>query len=134
VLGVPLRLTSETPVRRPSGSSAGPGSEIVDGDRFVSPREQTERIRSVTEREGLRLVDTIQELDVSGGARLAKRHGLRRAVEWSSPVRPRSSSSPTSIVSFDQRASKRQVRELHERRPRPPRSAERSYERTFAGP
>jgi site-specific DNA recombinase len=52
-----------------------------DGDRFVSPREQSERIRSVAERDGLKLVDTIEELDVSGGAPLTKRHGLRRAVE-----------------------------------------------------
>ncbi len=52
-----------------------------DGDRFVSPREQVERIQSVAERDGLKLVDTIEELDVSGGAPLAKRPGLRRAVE-----------------------------------------------------
>jgi len=47
----------------------------------VSPREQTERIRSIAERDGLHLVETIEELDVSGGTPLAKRHGLRRAVE-----------------------------------------------------
>ena len=52
-----------------------------DGDRFVSPKEQLERIRSVSERDGLKLVDTIEELDVSGGAPLARRAGLRRAVE-----------------------------------------------------
>ena len=52
-----------------------------DGDRFVSPKEQLERIRSVSERDGLNLVDTIEELDVSGGAPLARRAGLRRAVE-----------------------------------------------------
>ena len=47
----------------------------------MSPREQTERIRSIAERDGLHLVETIEELDVSGGTPLAKRHGLRRAVE-----------------------------------------------------
>ena len=47
----------------------------------MSPREQLERIQSVAERDGLKLVDTIEELDVSGGAPLAKRPGLRRAVE-----------------------------------------------------
>jgi site-specific DNA recombinase len=47
----------------------------------VSPREQSERIRSAAERDGLELVETIEELDVSGGAPLAKRPGLRRAVE-----------------------------------------------------
>ena len=52
-----------------------------DGERFVSPSEQTERIRSIAERDGLELVETIEELDVSGGTPLAKRAGLRRAVE-----------------------------------------------------
>ena len=33
------------------------------------------------ERDGLELVETIEELDVSGGTPLAKRPGLRRAVE-----------------------------------------------------
>jgi hypothetical protein len=52
-----------------------------DGERFVSPAEQVERIRSACDRDGLELVETIEELDVSGGALLAKRPGLRRAVE-----------------------------------------------------
>lgn len=52
-----------------------------DGERFVSPREQAERIRSIAERDGLQLVETIEELDVSGGTPLAQRAGLRRAVE-----------------------------------------------------
>jgi DNA invertase Pin-like site-specific DNA recombinase len=52
-----------------------------DGERFVSPSEQAERIRSVAERDGLRLLETIEELDVSGGTPLARRPGLRRAVE-----------------------------------------------------
>lgn len=51
-----------------------------DGDRFVSPREQAERIQSVAERDRLKLVDTIEEQNVSGGAPLAKRPGLSRAV------------------------------------------------------
>lgn len=51
------------------------------GEQFVSPKEQNERIRSACSRDGLTLVETIEELDVSGGASLVKRHGLRRAVE-----------------------------------------------------
>jgi DNA invertase Pin-like site-specific DNA recombinase len=52
-----------------------------DGERFVSPAEQRERIASACERDGLELVDVLEELDVSGGAPLARRPGLRRAVE-----------------------------------------------------
>jgi len=52
-----------------------------DGESFVSPTEQAERIRSIAERDGLELVDTIEELDVSGGTALSKRPGLRRAIE-----------------------------------------------------
>ena len=52
-----------------------------DGERFVSPSEQRERIASACERDGLELVDVLEELDVSGGAPLARRPGLRRAVE-----------------------------------------------------
>ena len=52
-----------------------------DGERFVSPSEQRERIQTACERDGLELVDVIEELDVSGGTPLANRRGLRRAVE-----------------------------------------------------
>jgi DNA invertase Pin-like site-specific DNA recombinase len=52
-----------------------------EGDRFVSPREQSERIRAVAERDGLEVVEVLEELDVSGGAPIAKRPGLRLAVE-----------------------------------------------------
>jgi DNA invertase Pin-like site-specific DNA recombinase len=52
-----------------------------NGERFVSPAEQRERIASACERDGLELVDVLEELDVSGGAPLARRPGLRRAVE-----------------------------------------------------
>ena len=52
----------------------------ADDERFVSPREQAERIRSVAERDRLTLLDTIEEPNVSGGAPLEKRPGLSRAV------------------------------------------------------
>jgi DNA invertase Pin-like site-specific DNA recombinase len=52
-----------------------------NGERFVSPGEQRERIEAACERDGLTLVDVQRELDVSGGAPLARRPGLRRAVE-----------------------------------------------------
>jgi DNA invertase Pin-like site-specific DNA recombinase len=51
------------------------------GERFASPTEQRERIEAECERVGLELVDTLEEMDVSGGAPLAKRPGLRLAVE-----------------------------------------------------
>ena len=52
-----------------------------EGERFVSPSEQRERIASACERDGLQLLDTLEEPNVSGGAPLARRPGLRRAVE-----------------------------------------------------
>jgi len=52
-----------------------------EGDRFVSPSEQRQKIETLCGREGLRLLDTTEELDVSGGAPLEKRKGLLRAVE-----------------------------------------------------
>jgi site-specific DNA recombinase len=52
-----------------------------EGERFVSPDEQRERIRAVCERDELELIDVLSELDVSGGAPLEQRPGLRRAVE-----------------------------------------------------
>lgn len=52
-----------------------------EGERFVSPAEQSERIGSACERDGIRLVEVVSELDVSGAAPLTRRPGLRRAVE-----------------------------------------------------
>ena len=52
-----------------------------DGERFVSPSEQAERIRAACERDGLELVETIDELDVSGGTPLERRPGLSRALD-----------------------------------------------------
>jgi DNA invertase Pin-like site-specific DNA recombinase/PHD/YefM family antitoxin component YafN of YafNO toxin-antitoxin module len=51
------------------------------GEQFVSPSEQRTRIEEACARDGLLLVETLEELDVSGGAALAKRPGLRHAVE-----------------------------------------------------
>src|SRR3954454_20821686 len=51
------------------------------GEQFVSPSAQRDRIAPACERARVRLVETLEELDVSGGAPLTRRHGLRRAVE-----------------------------------------------------
>lgn len=46
----------------------------------MSPTEQAERIEAACEREGFELLDTLEELDVSGGTALAARPKLSRAV------------------------------------------------------
>jgi site-specific DNA recombinase len=51
------------------------------GETFVSPDDQEKRIRAACRRDGLRLSLVIPEMDVSGGAPLARREGLSRAVE-----------------------------------------------------
>lgn len=51
-----------------------------EGESFVSPAEQRERIEAACERDGLTLVAVHQELDVSGGKALAQRPGLSNAV------------------------------------------------------
>jgi site-specific DNA recombinase len=50
------------------------------GDDPVSPTEQRQRIEATCEREGLKLLETFNEPDVSGGAPLDKRPGLSQAV------------------------------------------------------
>jgi site-specific DNA recombinase len=50
------------------------------GESFVSPEMQRERIEEACEQRGLKLVRVYSELDVSGGADLAKRPGLSQAV------------------------------------------------------
>jgi DNA invertase Pin-like site-specific DNA recombinase len=52
-----------------------------DGERFASPAEQRQRIKTACERDGISLVDVYEELDVSGGKPLDQRPGLSRAVE-----------------------------------------------------
>lgn len=51
------------------------------GEQFVSPSEQANRIAQACERDGLQLLETIQEPNVSGGTPLPRRAGLRHAVE-----------------------------------------------------
>jgi len=51
------------------------------GEHFVSPVEQEQRIRDWAAREQIEMLAIYQELDVSGGRPLAKRPGLRPAIE-----------------------------------------------------
>ena len=51
------------------------------GDSFLSPEDQEKRIRAECRARGLRLIDVVRELDVSGRTPLERRSGLRSAVE-----------------------------------------------------
>ena len=51
-----------------------------EGERFVSPAEQRERIEAACARDGLKLIAVHDELDVSGGKPLTERPGLSEAV------------------------------------------------------
>jgi DNA invertase Pin-like site-specific DNA recombinase len=50
-------------------------------DRFVSPREQQDKLRHWSESQGIHLVAVYEEFDVSGKTPLAKRPGLKPAIE-----------------------------------------------------
>lgn len=52
-----------------------------DGESFISPDDQRNRIATLCEREGLELVSVAEEMDTSGGNTLDKRPGLLKAVE-----------------------------------------------------
>ena len=53
-----------------------------EGDHFVSPSEQAQRIRDACKRDGLKLIgDPLQEMDVSGGAQLEQRPALGAALQ-----------------------------------------------------
>jgi site-specific DNA recombinase len=52
-----------------------------EGETFSSPLEQRARIEQACERDGLQLLEIIEELDVSGGTPLEQRAGARRALE-----------------------------------------------------
>lgn len=52
-----------------------------EGESFASPGQQADRIRQACTDQNIDLLRIVEELDVSGGTPLAKRHGLREAVE-----------------------------------------------------
>jgi site-specific DNA recombinase len=79
--GSPSRTTGGSSSRRAVGVVRVSRVGARAGEQFVSPSEQRDRIAAACERDGLELVETFDELDVSGGALLAKRPGLSRAVE-----------------------------------------------------
>jgi DNA invertase Pin-like site-specific DNA recombinase len=68
-------------VRNAIGIVRVSGTKGRNGDGFVSPVEQRERIEEACERDGLKLLRAEEEMDVSGGTTLEKRTGLRSAVE-----------------------------------------------------
>jgi hypothetical protein len=68
--GEPSSIKRSTSKRRAVGVVRVSRVGDRDGERFVSPSEQRERIAGACERDGLRLLDVIEERDVSGGAPL----------------------------------------------------------------
>jgi DNA invertase Pin-like site-specific DNA recombinase len=52
-----------------------------EGERFVSPDEQRERIEAACDRDGGRLIDVHKEMDVKGDTPIEERAGLRAAIE-----------------------------------------------------
>lgn len=72
--------------KRPSSSRAVGVIRVSEvgkrgGETFRSPVDQRNAIAQACARDGLKLVDVFEEFDVSGGAPLARRPGLGRAVE-----------------------------------------------------
>src|SRR5260370_27586221 len=79
--GSPSSTTVSSSLRRAIGVTRVSRVGGREGETFVSPNEQQRRIADACSRDGLRLIDVFEELDISGGAPLARRHGLREAVE-----------------------------------------------------
>lgn len=78
--GSPSRSMATPKVRRALGIVRVSRTGEREGESFVSLTDQRKRIADRCELEGFKLLDTFQEDDVSGGAELAKRPGLSRAV------------------------------------------------------
>jgi DNA invertase Pin-like site-specific DNA recombinase len=73
-------MPTDTPARRAIGIVRVSQKKDREGESFVSPADQRARIRAACERDGLRLVNLFDELDVSGGKPLDERPGLGPAV------------------------------------------------------
>jgi DNA invertase Pin-like site-specific DNA recombinase len=80
--GSPSRISAKKRTSKRRAVGVVRVSRVGDrnGERFVSPSEQAERIRFACDRDGLKLIDTVEELDVSGGAALERRPGLSKAI------------------------------------------------------
>jgi site-specific DNA recombinase len=52
-----------------------------EGDSFISPSDQTDRITRWCEGQGIELAGVLEELDVSGGAAISDRPGLSEALK-----------------------------------------------------
>src|SRR5690349_9734362 len=74
-------MATKTKARRAIGIVRVSETKGREGDSFVSPVEQEDRIRAACKREGLKLLEVVPEMDVSGGRPLAERPGLGPAVE-----------------------------------------------------
>jgi site-specific DNA recombinase len=72
---------SPSSTKRTSRRAVGIVHVSRTGEDPVSPTDQRERIAAACARDGLKLIDTLDELDVSGGAALERRPGLSRAVD-----------------------------------------------------
>jgi DNA invertase Pin-like site-specific DNA recombinase len=73
--------TNPSPQRRAIGIVRVSQTKGREGERFVSPEEQRDRIEAVCARDNLTLLTVHEELDVSGGTSLASRPGLSAAVD-----------------------------------------------------
>ena len=78
---VPQQRGARKTARRVVGIVRVSETKGREGDSFVSPTEQSDRIRAECDRLGLGLVEVIDERDVSGRTPLVRREGLRRAIE-----------------------------------------------------
>jgi hypothetical protein len=73
-------MSPATAKRRAIGIVRVSQKEGREGESFVSPEDQRDRIRAACDRDGLQLVDVYDELDVSGATRLDDRPELGPAV------------------------------------------------------
>src|SRR5262245_23164373 len=74
-----MTTATREPTRRAIGIVRVSETNGRKGQSFASPAEQRERVKDACKRDKLRLVKTIEELDVSGGTPLERRDGLRQA-------------------------------------------------------